>query len=76
MTIRTVIIDDEPLVRSSILRVLRLDKDIEVIRECGDGVSALETINRELPDLVFLDVQMPGLTGWSEDSRHHIGDRS
>jgi two-component system LytT family response regulator len=63
MTIRTMIIDDEPLVRSSILRVLRSDKDIEVVGECGDGLSALEAINQEFPDLVFLDVQMPGLTG-------------
>jgi two-component system, LytTR family, response regulator len=63
MTIRTIIVDDEPLVRSSILRILQHDKDIEVICECGDGVSALEAINHDLPDLIFLDVQMPGLTG-------------
>ena len=63
MTIRTIVIDDEPLVRTSILRVLRTDRDIEVIRECGDGVSALQAIQQERPDLIFLDVQMPGLTG-------------
>ncbi|MEZ2346479.1 LytR/AlgR family response regulator transcription factor [Terriglobus sp. RCC_193] len=63
MTIRALVIDDEPLVRSSILKVLRDDKDIEVIHECEDGISALEVINRESPDLIFLDVQMPGLTG-------------
>jgi two-component system LytT family response regulator len=63
MTIRTIVIDDEPLVRISIMRVLRADKDIEVIRECGDGIAALEAIKREHPDLIFLDVQMPGLTG-------------
>ncbi|HZD50849.1 MAG TPA: LytTR family DNA-binding domain-containing protein, partial [Silvibacterium sp.] len=63
MTIRTIVIDDEPLVRTSIMRILRADRDIEVIRECADGVSALEAINREQPDLIYLDVQMPGLTG-------------
>jgi two-component system, LytTR family, response regulator len=63
MRIRTILIDDEPLVRSSLLRTLRHDKDIEVVRECGDGVSALEAINREKPDLLFLDMHMPGLTG-------------
>jgi two-component system LytT family response regulator len=63
MTIRTIVIDDEPLVRISIMRVLRVDKDIEVIHECGDGIAALEAIKREDPDLIFLDVQMPGLTG-------------
>jgi two-component system LytT family response regulator len=63
MRIRTLLIDDEPLVRTSLLRALRHDKDIDVIRECGDGLSALEAINREKPDLLFLDVHMPGLTG-------------
>jgi len=63
MTIRTIVIDDEPLVRTSILRVLRADRDLEVLGECGDGASALEAINRVQPDLIFLDVQMPGLTG-------------
>jgi two-component system, LytTR family, response regulator len=63
MTVRTIIVDDEPLVRSSILRVLRDDKEIEVLGEYGDGLSAVEAIDRESPDLIFLDVHMPGLTG-------------
>lgn len=63
MTIRTIVIDDEPLVRTSIMRVLRTDSDIDVIHECGDGVTALQVIKNERPDLIFLDVQMPGLTG-------------
>lgn len=63
MTIRTIVIDDEPLVRTSIMRVLASDTEIAVAQECGDGVSALEAINRIRPDLMFLDVQMPGLTG-------------
>jgi two-component system, LytTR family, response regulator len=63
MTIRSAIIDDEPLVRSTILRVLRADPEIEIVGEYGDGISALEAINLESPDLIFLDVHMPGLTG-------------
>jgi two-component system LytT family response regulator len=63
MSIRTIVVDDEPLVRSSILRVLKDDKEIEVIRQCGDGPSAVKAINSEYPDLMFLDVHMPGLTG-------------
>jgi two-component system, LytTR family, response regulator len=63
MKIRTIIVDDEPLVRSSIHRALRHDEDIDVVRECGDGVSALDAIGREQPDLIFLDMHMPGLTG-------------
>jgi len=63
MRIRTILVDDEPLVRSSLQRALRRDKDIHVVAECGDGVSALDAIHREDPDLLFLDVHMPGLTG-------------
>ena len=63
MTIRTIIADDEPLVRSSILRALRKDKDIEVIGECGDGIAAVAAIHADQPDLLFLDVHMPGMTG-------------
>ena len=63
MTIRAIIVDDEPLVRSSILRTIRDDREIELICECGDGLSALAAITRERPDLIFLDVQMPGMDG-------------
>ncbi|MGA3045013.1 MAG: LytTR family DNA-binding domain-containing protein [Terracidiphilus sp.] len=63
MTIRTIIVDDEPLVRSSIVRALRRDKDIEVVFECGDGAAAINAIQSIQPDLLFLDVHMPGFSG-------------
>jgi len=63
MTIRTIIVDDEPLVRSSIVRALRRDKDIEVVCECGDGIAAINAIQSIQPDLLFLDVHMPGFSG-------------
>lgn len=63
MSIRALVVDDEPLVRTSILRVLKQDKQIDVVGECGDGPSAMATIQAERPDLVFLDVHMPGATG-------------
>jgi two-component system, LytTR family, response regulator len=63
MTIRTIIVDDEPLVRSSIVRALRRDKDIEVVSECGDGIAAINAIQSIQPDLLFLDVHMPGFSG-------------
>jgi two-component system, LytTR family, response regulator len=63
VTIRTLVIDDEPLVRTSILKVLRQDSEIAVLGECGDGPSALAQIHSERPELIFLDVHMPGLTG-------------
>ena len=62
MTLRVVVADDESLVRKSIRRFLR-DHDVEIIEECGDGVSALQAIRSKAPNLVFLDIQMPEMTG-------------
>lgn len=62
--IRTVIVDDEELGRDRMQALLEQQPDIEVVAVCNDGVSALETIDREQPDLVFLDVQMPGMNGF------------
>ena len=62
--IRTVIVDDEPLARSNLSLLLRLDPEIEIVRECGSGVEALAEIRRAKPDLVFLDVQMPECDGF------------
>ena len=64
MTIRALIIDDEPLARRSVRRFLDKGAGIEVIGECGDGDSAVEAIREKRPDLVFLDVQMPEMTGF------------
>jgi two-component system LytT family response regulator len=62
--IRTLIVDDEPLARERLRRLLDDQPDVEVIGECQDGNEALETIRRQRPDLVFLDVQMPELDGF------------
>jgi two-component system, LytTR family, response regulator len=64
MKIRTLIVDDEELGRDRIQTLLELQPDVEIVGVCNDGVSALETIEREHPDLVFLDVQMPGMDGF------------
>lgn len=64
MKIKTLIVDDEPLARERLRDWLRLEPEIELAGECGDGRQALETIRREKPDLVFLDVQMPELDGF------------
>jgi len=63
MTIRTLVIDDEPLARRSIVRLLAEDDTMELLAECGDGASALDAIRQHRPDLVFLDVQMPEMSG-------------
>jgi two-component system, LytTR family, response regulator len=63
MTLAVVVVDDEPLARRAIVRLLRDEPDVELVGECGDGVSAVEAIRSRSPDLVFLDVQMPGISG-------------
>jgi two-component system, LytTR family, response regulator len=62
--IRTVIVDDEPLARSNLALLLRLDPEIDIVSECGSGAEALAEIRRAQPDLVFLDVQMPECDGF------------
>ena len=63
MTIRALIVDDEPLACRRLRRLLRTERDLEVVGECGDGASALAAIRRGRPDLVFLDVRLPGVDG-------------
>lgn len=58
--IRVLIVDDERLARVGIKKQLARFPDLEVVGECGDGASAVEAIQRLRPDLVFLDVAMPG----------------
>ncbi|MFZ0420516.1 MAG: LytTR family DNA-binding domain-containing protein [Candidatus Sulfotelmatobacter sp.] len=62
--IRTLIVDDEPLARSNLSVLLRRDPEIEIVGECGSGADALTEIRRALPQLVFLDVQMPECDGF------------
>jgi two-component system LytT family response regulator len=62
--IRTLIVDDEPLARSSLSVLLRLDPEIEIVGECSSGADALAKIRSAMPDLVFLDVQMPECDGF------------
>lgn len=62
--IRTIIIDDEPLAIQIIKEYLTEFNDIEVIGTCQNGFDGLKAINELNPDLVFLDIQMPKLTGF------------
>jgi two-component system LytT family response regulator len=64
MKIRTLIVDDEPLARRGISARLREFPDFEIIGECDCGEKALAAIQSLQPALVFLDVQMPDLTGF------------
>jgi two-component system LytT family response regulator len=62
--IRVVIADDEPLARERLRVLLNADSSIEVVAECDDGPSAVAALRKYAPDVVFLDVQMPGATGF------------
>jgi two-component system LytT family response regulator len=62
--VRALIVDDEPPARSLIQEYLEEIDRIEVIGECGNGREAIDAIDEHSPDLVFLDVQMPGLDGF------------
>src|SRR5262245_22997549 len=64
MNIRTLIVDDEPLARKRVRRMLADEPDVSVMGECGTGSEAIEAIQRTPPDLLFLDVQMPGSGGF------------
>ena len=64
MTMRAVIVDDEPLARSSLRMLLARDPAIELVAECGSGEEAVERLRELRPELLFLDVQMPGIDGF------------
>jgi two-component system, LytTR family, response regulator len=64
MSIRAIIIDDEQPARDIVKNWLKDRADIEVITECSDGFNGVKAINELKPDLVFLDIQMPKLTGF------------
>jgi two-component system LytT family response regulator len=64
MKLRTLIVDDEPLAREGVALALKPERDVEIIGSCADGPSAVRAIRELAPDLVFLDVKMPGLDGF------------
>jgi len=61
MKMRTLIVDDEPLAREWLRRLLSREDDVEVVGEASDGFQAVLAIQEARPDIVFMDVQMPGL---------------
>jgi two-component system LytT family response regulator len=61
---RTLVVDDEPMARERVMSLLQHEPDVEIVGECSDGTQAVAAIHDRTPDLVFLDVQMPGLDGF------------
>lgn len=64
MVLRTLIVDDEAPARQRLKRLLADIEGVEIIGEAASGIQAVEKIERERPDLVLLDIQMPGLDGF------------
>jgi len=64
-TIRTLIVDDEPLARKKLRALLEREDDVEIVGECATGRAAVAAVKQASPDLMFLDIQMPGLDGFS-----------
>jgi len=65
MTIRTILVDDEPLAIQGLQLRLAAHEDVEIIETCVNGREAIRAIKTHKPDLVFLDIQMPGFDGFS-----------
>ena len=74
MTLRTLIVDDEPLARERLRTLLRDEPDHELVGEARNGEEAVAIIRQTQPDLIFLDIQMPGMSGF-EVLRRIEGER-
>ncbi|HOI49008.1 MAG TPA: response regulator, partial [Prolixibacteraceae bacterium] len=62
--IRTILVEDEELARNLLKSYLKERDDLEIIAECENGFEGVKAINELKPDLVFLDIQMPKITGF------------
>lgn len=63
-SMRILIVDDEPLARERLRNLLGREDGVAIVAECGSGAEAIEAIREHRPDLVFLDIQMPGVDGF------------
>lgn len=61
--IRVLLVDDHALVRQGVANILKADPRTVVFGECGDGIEAIESIEREQPDIVLMDINMPRMNG-------------
>ena len=75
MELKAVLVDDEQLARDELGYLLEQVGGVQIVGQAGNGLEALTTIEKLQPDLVFLDVQMPGLTGF-EVARRLVGRRA
>jgi two-component system LytT family response regulator len=64
MKLRTIIVDDERMARTRLRRMLENDPEVDIVAECGDGLAAVDAVRADAPDLLLLDIQMPGMDGF------------
>lgn len=69
MTVRVLVVDDHPVVRTGLRGMLAVDTAIEVVGEAGSGEEALAMLQRDLPDVVLMDLRMPGMDGVAATTR-------
>ncbi|XVQ06313.1 response regulator [Spirillospora sp. CA-255316] len=69
MSIRVAVVDDQALVRGGFAMILRVQDDIEVVAEAGTGLEAIEVARRHRPDVILMDIRMPGMDGLEATSR-------
>lgn len=63
MSIRVMIVEDQAMVRGALAALLALERDLEIVAECADAESALEQLSITKPDIVLMDVELPGMNG-------------
>lgn len=76
MSVRVLICDDQPLVRAGVRTLLSTQPDIEIVGEASDGAAAIAAAGRVRPDVVLMDVRMPGTDGITATSRITGGDQA
>ena len=75
MTIRVLVVDDQAMVREGLRMILDLQDDIEVVAEAGDGQAALQAVAEHRPNVVLMDIRMPGMNGLQATERLLRGGR-